>query len=160
DPHYLSWKLQTLGYNARFIKLASEVNTGMPRYIVNKIMNALNDDAKPMRGSRVLVLGVAYKPDIDDVRESPALDVIALLQKRGADVCYHDPLVGEIQLEGGVKMTCTPLSEKLLQNVDCVVITTHHSSYDWAMVLKHSHLVMDTRHVTPGYDSDTRVVLL
>ena len=93
DPHYLSWKLKTLNYNARFIQLAGEINSDMPRYWVDKVQDALNEAGKPLKGSRVLVLGVAYKKDIDDVRESPALDIIELLQAKGADVRYHDPYV-------------------------------------------------------------------
>ncbi len=99
DPLYLSWKLKSLNYNARFIDLASEINTNMPRYVVGRVLEAMNDRGKTLKGSQVLVLGAAYKPDIDDVRESPALDVIGLLQKKGADVAYHDPYIPRIHHE-------------------------------------------------------------
>ena len=99
DPHYLSWKLKTLNYNARFIELASEINTSMPYYVVDKITEALNNQERAVRGSRILILGVAYKRNVDDVRESPALDIISLLRQRGAEVSYYDPHVPQIHLE-------------------------------------------------------------
>jgi UDP-N-acetyl-D-glucosamine dehydrogenase len=148
DPHYLSWKLKTLNYNARFIELASEINTSMPLYVVEKVTQALNDVSKPVRGSRIVVLGVAYKRDVDDVRESPALDVISLLQHRGARVAYHDPYVACIRLENDEIMERSPYSDSLLGNSDCVVIITDHSAYDWMHVLKHSPVIVDTRNAT------------
>jgi UDP-N-acetyl-D-glucosamine dehydrogenase len=160
DPHYLSWKLKTLNYNARFIELASEINTAMPLYVMGKITDALNDDGKAVRGSRVVVLGVAYKRDVNDVRESPALDVIGLLREKGADVVYHDPLISHIRLEGESSMDSTAYSDDLLETADCVVIVTDHSSYDWQHVVDHSKLVVDTRHVTPPQNGRARVVLL
>ncbi len=160
DPHYLSWKLKALNYNARFIELASEINTSMPLYVVNKVMNALNDDRKALRGSKVVVLGVAYKRDVNDVRESPALDVISLLQERGADVVYHDPYIDQVRLEGDAVMASAPYSTDLLESADCVVIITDHSKYNWQEVLDHSRLVVDTRHATPPRTGQARVVLL
>ena len=160
DPHYLSWKLKALNYNARFIELASEINTSMPLYVVNKVMNALNDDRKALRGSKVVVLGVAYKRDVNDVRESPALDVISLLHERGADVVYHDPYIDQVRLEGDTVMASTPYSTELLESADCVVIVTDHSSYDWQEVMEHSRLVVDSRHATPPRTGRARVVLL
>ncbi len=160
DPHYLSWKLKALNYNARFIELASEINTSMPLYVVNKVMNALNDDRKALRGSKVVVLGVAYKRDVNDVRESPALDVISLLHERGADVVYHDPYIDQVRLEGDTVMASTPYSTELLESADCVVIVTDHSSYDWQEVMDHSRLVVDSRHATPPRTGRARVVLL
>ncbi len=148
DPHYLSWKLKTLNYNARFIELASEINTSMPLYVVEKVTQALNDVSKPVRGSHIVVLGVAYKRDVDDVRESPALDVISLLQHRGARVAYHDPYVTRIHLENDEIMECSPYSDRLLGNSDCVVIITDHSAYDWMHVLEHSPVIVDTRNAT------------
>ncbi len=109
DPLYLSWKLRALKYTARFIELASEINTGMPRYVVGKIQDALNEFGKPLKGSRVLVLGVAYKPDIDDLRESPALDVIGLLKQKGARVSYHDPYVERLKDEEHGDGECRPI---------------------------------------------------
>jgi len=147
DPHYLSWKLKTLNYNARFIELASEVNTSMPLYVLDKIVDGLNDCAKAVKGSRIVVLGVAYKRDVNDVRESPALDVIDLLRRKGADVVYHDMHVPAIKLHDGQIMKSCAYSDVLLQQADCIVIITNHSAYDWQHVLANSHLIVDTRHV-------------
>jgi UDP-N-acetyl-D-glucosamine dehydrogenase len=160
DPHYLSWKLKTLNYNARFINLASEINTSMPIHVVDKTMNALNDDGKAVKNAKVLVLGVAYKPDIDDVRESPALDVIDLLRHKGANVLYHDPHIPHIRLEGGYTMPSTSLTDELLREVDCVVVITHHSTYDWAHIVANTRLIVDTRHVAVGKNGGARVVSL
>ncbi len=146
DPLYLSWKLKTLNYTARFIDLASEVNTDMPRYWVQKVQDALNDAGRAVRGSRVLVLGVAYKRDVDDVRESPALDIIHLLDEKGALVTYHDPHVPEVQAEG-LRMRCEPHLDEALQQADCVIIVTDHSAYDWQRVARHAQRVVDTRGV-------------
>jgi len=159
DPLYLSWKLKSLHYNARFIELADHINSSMPRYVVDKVVDALNDDAKALRGSRVVIIGVAYKPDIDDVRESPALDVIPLLQQKGADVAYHDPYVDRIRLGAEQTMTSQPLDRELLNDADCVVIITHHSTVDWQSVIDQSQLVVDTRHITAAYTpGDTRII--
>src|SRR5690606_2717865 len=160
DPLYLSWKLKTLNYTARFIELASEVNTGMPLYVVNKVTDALNDDGKAVRGSNIVVLGVAYKRDVDDVRESPALDIISLLEGKGARVSFHDPFVQRIQLENDEVMDGQPYSEALLENADCVVIVTDHSTYDWQHVVDHSRLIVDTRHAIPPRQGKARVVRL
>jgi UDP-N-acetyl-D-glucosamine dehydrogenase len=149
DPFYLSWKLKTLNYNARFIQLAGEINTGMPAYWVEKAQSTLNDAGKPLKGSRVLVLGVAYKKDIDDVRESPALDIIELLRNRGADVRYHDPYV-PVLAHNGEGFTSEPDLEAAIRAADCVVIVTDHSVYDWSQVLRNARLVVDTRHVGAG----------
>jgi len=146
DPHYLSWKLKTLNYNARFIQLAGEINSDMPRYWVEKVQDALNEVEKPVKGSRILVLGVAYKKDIDDVRESPALDIIALLQQKGADIRYHDPYVSQFSYDG-VSLSSEPDLDQALAEADCVVISTDHSDYDWAAIAARSSLVVDTRHV-------------
>ena len=147
DPQYLAWKLKTLNYNSRFIQLAEEVNFGMPDYVLGKISDALNDDSKPMKGSNVLVLGVAYKPDVSDVRDSPAIDLIQLLRAKGANVIYHDPYVPALEVDS-LQMKGVELGQATLENSDCVVITTHHSSYDWPWVLEHSSLVVDTRNAT------------
>jgi UDP-N-acetyl-D-glucosamine dehydrogenase len=145
DPLYLSWKLKTLNYNSRFIELASEINTAMPLHVINKVMMALNDDAKALRGAKVAVLGVAYKRDVDDVRESPALDIIQLLEDRGAVVQYHDPFVPAIRLEHGRMMQTTDLTDRLLREADCVVIITDHTTLDYAWVVANSQLIIDTR---------------
>ncbi len=146
DPFYLSWKLKTLNYNARFIQLAGEINTAMPIYWVEKVQSALNDAGKPLKGSRVLVLGVAYKKDIDDVRESPALDIIELLRQRGADVRYHDPHIPTLAHNGQGFTSETDLNAAL-DAADCVIIVTDHSAYDWPDVFRRARLVVDTRHV-------------
>jgi UDP-N-acetyl-D-glucosamine dehydrogenase len=159
DPLYLSWKLKTLNYTARFIELASEINTSMPLHVLDKVADALNDEGKAIRGARVVVLGVAYKPDVSDVRESPALDIIELLRKKGAQVVYHDPFVASVRLEEG-SMASSPYSEALLSEADCVVIVTHHKTYDWSHVVQHSRLIVDTRHVTKGLAGGARVVSL
>ena len=150
DPHYLSWKLKTLNYNARFIELASEINTSMPYYVVDKITEALNNQERAVRGSRVLILGVAYKRNVDDVRESPALDIISLLRQRGALVGYHDPHVPQIQLESDVCLKSKDYDRQLLQAADCVVIVTDHSAFDWDEISRNSRVIVDTRHVYHG----------
>ncbi len=147
DPHYLSWKLKTLNYNARFIQLAGEINSEMPVYWVEKVQDALNEAGKPLKGSRVLVLGVAYKKDIDDVRESPALDIIELLRAKGADVRYHDPYVPSLT-HNGHGFASEPDLAAALATADCTVIVTDHSVYDWDLVRRTATLVVDTRHVT------------
>jgi len=145
DPLYLSWKLKSVNYNARFIELASEVNTNMPRFAVNKVQDALNGVGKPVKGSRILVLGVAYKPDIDDMRESPALDVIHLLQQKGADVRYHDPYVPSFRHDGWGLHSVTDLMGEL-RSADCVVIVTNHKTYDYPAILDAASLIVDTRN--------------
>jgi UDP-N-acetyl-D-glucosamine dehydrogenase len=160
DPLYLSWKLKTLNYNARFIELASEINTSMPLYVIEKVTDALNHDRKSVNGSKIVVIGVAYKRDIDDVRESPALDVIQLLEQRGAEVSYTDPYVASVRLEGESTMQSTAYSAELLAGADCVVIITDHSIFDWQHVLDHSKLVVDTRNATGGMQGAARVETL
>jgi UDP-N-acetyl-D-glucosamine dehydrogenase len=145
DPLYLSWKLKAVNYNARFIELASEINTGMPRYVVGKVQDALNKHRKSLNGSRILVLGVAYKPNVSDLRESPALDVIGLLRQKGAAVSYHDPYVAEVRHES-FQLQSVPDLEAALGQADCVVITTNHDSYNWKKILAGSKLIVDTRN--------------
>ena len=148
DPLYLSWKLKSLKFTARFIELADEVNSAMPRYWVQKVQDALNEVAKPVKGSRVLVLGVAYKKDISDMRESPALDIIHLLQEKGAVVSYHDPHVPAFDHDG-MAMTGEVDLDAALVAADCVVVATDHSAYDWAEIARRARVVVDTRHVMP-----------
>lgn len=145
DPLYLSWKLKSLNYNARFIELASEINTNMPRFAVSRVQDALNDHAKAVKGSRILILGVAYKPDIDDVRESPALDVILLLAQKGADVCYHDPYVPSFRHDDVSMQSVTDLDAEI-KAADVVVIITNHRKYDYAAILRDAKLIVDTRN--------------
>ncbi len=145
DPLYLSWKLRALNYTARFIELASEINTGMPRYVVGKIQDVLNDNSLPIKGSRIMVLGVAYKPDIDDLRESPALDVIGLLKQKGARVSYHDPYIPHLDHEGW-RLESAPDMLTAAREADCVVIVTDHSSYDYPAIQDAAKLIVDTRN--------------
>ncbi len=145
DPLYLSWKLKSVKYTARIIELASEINTNMPRYVVQRIQNALNDQAKAIRGSKLLVLGVAYKADVSDMRESPALDVIGLLRDQGAQVDYYDPFVPSIQHEGwDLDSLSDPIAA--VRQADCVVIITDHSDVDYAAVLQNAKLIFDSRN--------------
>ncbi|HLA43620.1 MAG TPA: nucleotide sugar dehydrogenase, partial [Aggregatilineales bacterium] len=160
DPHYLSWKLKTLNYTARFIELASEVNTSMPYHVLKMISDALNDGAKSVRNARVAVMGVAYKRDIDDVRESPALDIIQLLEEKGAKVSYHDPYVPSVRLEGERMMQSTAYSTEWLAAQDCVVIVTDHTAFNAAEILAHAELVVDTRNFTAGHQGKAVVVTL
>ena len=147
DPQYLSWKLKTLNYKARFIELASEINTDMPNYVLDLVADALNDRAKPLRGSSVLVLGVTYKRDVEDVRESPAVDIINLLASKGALVDYHDPYVSALQTEEDHEPILTiELTEQKIAEYDAVVIVTDHSSYDWSWIAARSQLLVDTRN--------------
>ena len=149
DPLYLSWKMKTFNYNARFIELASEINTNMPRYVVSRILEAMNDRGKTLKGARVLVLGVAYKPDIDDVRESPALDVIGLLQKKGANVEYHDPYIPHIHHEyDGWQMDGVKDMMKSVKESDAVIIVTNHKDYDYQAIIDSAKFVFDTRNAT------------
>jgi UDP-N-acetyl-D-glucosamine dehydrogenase len=145
DPLYLSWKLRAVKYTARFIELASEINTEMPRYVLGKVQDALNEQGKPLKGSRVLVLGAAYKPDIDDLRESPALDVIGLLKQKGAVVTYHDPFIPQFK-EEDVILECVPDLMAAVREADCVAIITNHSQYDYPAILEAARLIVDTRN--------------
>jgi UDP-N-acetyl-D-glucosamine dehydrogenase len=160
DPHYLAWKMRTLNYKTRFIDLAGEVNTAMPAFVVAKVARALNEDRKAVNGSRVLVLGVAYKRDINDVRESPALDVIRLLETDGADVVYHDPYIPTIR-EDGHEWSSVALSDQELERADVVVIVTDHRSVDYQRVVDCTALVVDTRNATaPTTPTRARIVSL
>ncbi|HEX7393705.1 MAG TPA: nucleotide sugar dehydrogenase [Anaerolineaceae bacterium] len=145
DPLYLSWKMKTFNYNARFIELASEINTNMPRFAVSKVQDALNERGKPVKGSRLLVLGVAYKPDIDDLRESPALDVIHLLKEKGARVSYHDPYVPSFNHDGLSMQSVIDLMAEV-EAADAVVIVTNHKKYDYPAILEAASLIVDTRN--------------
>jgi UDP-N-acetyl-D-glucosamine dehydrogenase len=156
DPHYLSWKMRTLQYKTRMIELASEINAEMPGFVVQKIGEALNSRRKPINGSRILVLGVAYKKDIDDLRESPALEIIRLLQVRGADVFYHDPFCPLIQDDGhtnirNLPMRSSDLSDSLLQAMDCIAVVTDHSTVDYRRIAANARLLVDARGVMRGF---------
>jgi len=147
DPHYLSWKLKALNYYARFIELAGDINSHMPEYVVERVSLLLNQHNKSIKGSKILVLGVAYKKDIKDVRESPALDVLKLLANRGAEVFYNDPFVPILKLDD-LDEKSVKLTTKLLRGCDCTVIVTDHSSYDYRWIVANSKLIMDTRNAT------------
>lgn len=150
DPFYLTWKARQYGMATQFIELAGQINTGMPHYVVEKVADALNERRKSLKGSRVLVLGLAYKPDIDDVRESPSLELIELLQRKGAKVDYNDPYIPQThkQREYDLKMTSKKLTAKMLAGYDAVVISTNHSEYDYGWIVKNAQLVVDTRNAT------------
>jgi UDP-N-acetyl-D-glucosamine dehydrogenase len=145
DPHYLAWKLKTLDYRARFIELADDINANMPHHVVTRIGDVLNEHRKSIKGSRILVLGVAYKPDTNDIRESPALEVIRLLRLKGGEVSFHDPYITQVDIPG---LQFTELSAQLLQQADCVVVTTHHSTYDYDWIVMQAQLIVDTRNAT------------
>src|SRR3954471_18596053 len=149
DPHYLAWKMRTLNYKTRFIDLASEINSEMPALVVRKVAQALNEEKKAVNGSRVLVLGVAYKKDIDDMRESPALDVIRLLEQQGAEVRYHDPYIRCVREDGHVREG-VDLTTDLLESCDAVVVVTDHRSVDYQLIMDHAPLIIDSRNVTSG----------
>ncbi|MCL4834136.1 MAG: nucleotide sugar dehydrogenase [Caldilineaceae bacterium] len=146
DPEYLSWKMRTLRYKTRFIELASEINTDMPRYWAQKVQDVLNGAGKAVKGSRVLVLGVAYKKNVSDMRESPSLDIIHLLEEKGALVDYHDPHVPSFHTDG-LRKSCVDDLDAALRAADCVVVATDHSAYDWQAVGSQARLIVDTRHV-------------
>lgn len=150
DPFYLTWKAREYGMPTRFIELAGEINTSMPEYVVEHVAAALNEDKKAIRGSKVLVLGLAYKKDVDDMRESPSIELIELLQHRGAKVDYNDPHIpiAPRQREHDLRMKSVPIGPARLKTYDCVVIATDHSDYDYAAIVKHSKLVVDTRNAT------------
>ncbi len=151
DPHYLAWKMRGLNYKTRFIDLAGELNTEMPVFWVRKVTEALNGKSRAVRGASVLVLGVAYKRDIDDIRESPALDIIRLLEQQGARVSYHDPHVAAFR-EDSQEYRSVPLTPATLEAADCVLVVTDHSAIDFHLVKRHARLAVDTRHVLPRGD--------
>ncbi len=159
DPHYLSWKLKTLNYRARFIELASEVNGEMPHFVLGRIVDTLNRVKKSVNGSRILLLGVAYKKNTSDVRESPALDLLNLLRARGADVCYHDPFVPHVRLESAI-LESKPLTGELLASADCTVVITDHSGFDYPMIVERARVVIDTRNAAKGIDAPGKIVKL
>ncbi len=146
DPLYLSWKMKAFQYNARFIELAADINTNMPRYVVGRVSDAFNDRGITLKGSRCLVLGAAYKPDIDDIRESPALDVIGLLQKKGAHVEYHDPFIPRLRTHDDVEMQSVGDVMEAVRKADCVVIITDHSQYDYPAILNEARFIFDSRN--------------
>jgi UDP-N-acetyl-D-glucosamine dehydrogenase len=169
DPHYLSWKARQHGFDSQFISLAEQVNSTMPNYVVELVTAALNDDRKAVNGSKILILGVAYKKDIDDMRESPALSIIDLLRADGAEVSYHDPFVPEVTFDhaytigAGDPLYNVDLSDEVISAADCVIICTEHSAVDYSRVCKLASLVVDTRNALSNdtrNDSAARIVRL
>jgi UDP-N-acetyl-D-glucosamine dehydrogenase len=159
DPLYLSWKMKSYQYTARFIELASDINTNMPRYVVTRIQDALNERGQALKGSRCLVLGVAYKPDIDDIRESPALDVIGLLQKKGATVEYHDPYIPTLKTHEDVKMRSVPDLMAAVRAADVVVAVTNHKVYDYKSILDAAKFIFDSRNALGKMGKDSPKVV-
>ena len=161
DPFYLTWKARQYGLPTRFIELAGEINTSMPEYVVQRTADALNDHKKSVKGSRILVLGLAYKPDIDDVRESPSLELIELLKAKGAKVDYNDPYIAQThkQREYNLQMKSKPLSPRMLASYDAVLIATNHSDYDYDAIVKHAQLVVDTRNATASVRAGRRKIV-
>lgn len=149
DPHYLSWKMRSFGYDARFIQLADEINSQMPNFVVNKIMEKLNEQNKTLKGSKIFVIGVAYKKDVGDIRESPALDVIKLLVDKGASVSYHDPFISSFNI-GSKRFRRKKLDYDKLKEYDCLLILTEHSNYDYKKLVSASRVVFDTKNATSG----------
>ncbi len=147
DPYYLSWKARELGHSTRFIELAGEINHAMPAYVLARTAEALNHDSKPLKNSRILVIGLAYKPDIDDVRETPAAEIIELLMDAGAIVHYHDPHIPTFppMRKYRIELTSQPLTPSTLANTDAVIIITHHSAIDYSLLANHAPLIIDTR---------------
>ena len=151
DPFYLSWKTKQAGIEARFIELAGYINAQMPHFVADKVQNALNEQRKPLKGSSVHLLGMAYKKNVDDVRESPALDIAHLLVARGAEVSYSDPFVPKVKLDHQ-DLESLPADPPTLAVADCVVIVTDHSAFDWASVVEHSRLIVDTRNALRAFN--------
>jgi UDP-N-acetyl-D-glucosamine dehydrogenase len=156
DPFYLSWKTKQAGIEARFIELAGYINGQMPHFVADKVQNALNDMGKPVKGSRIHIMGVAYKRDIEDMRESPALDVMLLLQRRGAILSYTDPHVPAVRVDG---LDLESSSDESAADADCVVIVTDHSAFDYQALVRRARLVVDTRNALKGVNSSKIVRL-
>lgn len=159
DPLYLSWKMKAFQYNARFIELAADINTNMPRYVVSRVIDAFNERGNPLKGSKCLILGAAYKPDIDDIRESPALDVIGLLQKKGAMVEYHDPYIPCLRTHDDVEMHSVSDVMQAVRQADCVIIITNHRVYDYAAILKEAKFIFDSRNALGKQGKDSPKVV-
>jgi UDP-N-acetyl-D-glucosamine dehydrogenase len=150
DPFYLSWKAREYDFTTKFIQLAGEINVSIPYYVVSKTVDALNERNKSIKGAKILILGVAYKKDVDDARESPALAIMDLFQKKGATILYHDPFIPSLPTfrKYHFKLNSSPLTKPLLQRLDAVVVVTDHSQVDYAWVVRYAPLIIDTRNVT------------
>jgi UDP-N-acetyl-D-glucosamine dehydrogenase len=160
DPFYLTWKAREYGMPTRFVELAGEINSSMPRYVVGRVMEALNDRGKSLRDSKVLIVGVAYKPDVDDPRESPALEIIELLRERGAEIAYHDPFYPRLAgfRKYDFEYDSVPLNRENLSSADCVLIITNHSNVDYRMIVDEASLVVDTRNACEGVSGKATVL--
>jgi UDP-N-acetyl-D-glucosamine dehydrogenase len=150
DPFYLTWKAREVGHTTRFIELAGDVNRSMPEYVVQRTILALNDRSKAVKGAKILILGLAYKPDVDDVRESPSFELIEKLEHLGAEVDYHDPHVPATHKmrHHDLQMKSIELSPQALKGYDCVLIATHHAAYDWQQIADNAAVIVDTRNAT------------
>jgi UDP-N-acetyl-D-glucosamine dehydrogenase len=162
DPFYLTWVARKHGLSTRFIELAGEVNTSMPAYVVGRVADALNDRRKPVKGSKITLLGMAYKKDVDDPRESPGFELMELLLTKGAEVEYNDPHIPTLppmRHYAGLRMSSRELTEGYLQSRDCVLIVTDHSAYDWDFIARHAPLIVDTRNATRGVADPTAEIV-
>jgi len=161
DPFYLAWKARELGHTTRFIELAGEINTQMPQYVVAKVAEALNTRSRPIRDSKVLILGIAYKPDVEDMRESPAATIIELLMEQGADVSYHDPHCPNFpeMRQHDIDLNSVPLDESTVASCDCVLIVTDHANMDYGLVGRCADLVVDTRNAMAGVEGTTATII-
>ncbi|MGH7398050.1 MAG: nucleotide sugar dehydrogenase [Candidatus Rokuibacteriota bacterium] len=157
DPHYLSWKVRLTGYEAQFIALADRINRGMPEHVITVVAEALNDRGRAVRGASILILGVTYKPDVNDIRESTALEILEMLARKGARVAYADPFVPQLAVET-LKLTAVDPSAETLAAADCVLILTNHSRFDYAAIAAHAPLVVDTRNAMKAYRASTRFI--
>ena len=162
DPLYLTWKAREAGLSTRFIELSGEINRAMPAYVVNKTVLALNSRCKSVNGSRILVIGLAYKPDVDDVRESPSIELIEKLEALGANVDYNDPHIPATHKmrRHDLGMTSVPLTADSLPAYDCVLIATHHSAYDWQFIADHAQLIVDTRNALQNVTGDRSKIVM
>ncbi len=159
DPHYLAWKVRLRGYEPRLIGVASQINADMPRHVIDLVTEALNDVGKSVRNSRIVVLGVAYKPNVGDIRESPALDILDLLERRGAVISYCDPFVPEVTA-GNTQYRAEPLSAALISSSDCVLVITHHADFDYELVVNKAALIIDTRNATRRFSGSRNIKYL
>ena len=155
----MSWKARMHGFEARFIDLASQVNSEMPHYVVSKASEALNEHRKPLKGSKVLIVGVAYKKDVKDLRESPALEIIETFIKKGADVSYYDPLFPYLKIDE-INLSCAKFSKETFKSADCVVIVTDHTKVDYDFIVKNSKLIVDTRNILKSVEDRSNIIKL
>jgi len=159
DPFYLTWKAREFGLHTRFIELAGEINSNMPRWVVNKIADALNCHEKPIKGSKVLVLGIAYKKNVDDMRESPSLTLMEILEEKGAQVAYSDPHVPSFphMREHHFDLASVPINPETLKEFDCVLLATAHNAFDYPLIAAHANLIVDTRGVFKSFNQSNIV---